>query len=207
MSGLRITRSFFERPTLRVARDMLGTRLVRVERRSRTSGWVVEVEAYIGQQDLGSHARHGRTLRNGVMYGPPGFAYVYFTYGMHWMLNVVTEAEGFPAAVLLRALWPLEGMSRMRRRRGGHPLADGPAKLCEALAVDRRFNGCDLCARSSQLFVERGVDLPDRLVKRGPRVGLYSVPEPWKSRPWRFCVLPEGIAFLQAQGKGPQEGV
>jgi DNA-3-methyladenine glycosylase len=133
------------------------------------------------------------------MYGPPGYAYVYFTYGMHWMLNVVTEIEGFPAAVLLRALWPLEGVSRMRRRRGRLPLADGPAKLCEALAVDERFNGRDLCERSSQLFIEKGVDLPDRFVSRGPRIGLHSVPEPWKSRPWRFRVSPEGIALFRTE--------
>jgi len=185
-----------------VARELLGTRLVRLERRGRTSGWLVEVEAYVGQEDRGSHASHGRTTRNGVMYGPPGYAYVYFTYGMHWMLNVVTEMEGFPAAVLLRALWPLEGVSRMRRRRGRNPLADGPAKVCEALAVDKHFNGRDLCDSSSQLFIEKGVHLPDRFVIRGPRVGLYSVPEPWKSCPWRFRVSPGGIALLRKEERG-----
>jgi len=201
MVRLRLPRSFFERSTLRVARELLGSRLVRLEPGGRTSGWLVEVEAYVGEEDLGSHASHGRTARNGVMYGPPGYAYVYFTYGMHWMLNVVTESEGFPAAVLLRALWPLEGVSRMRRRRGTHPLADGPAKLCEALAVDQRFNGRDLCDRSSRLFIEKGSTLPSQFVSRGPRIGLDSVPEPWKSRPWRFCVSPEGIALLREEGR------
>ncbi|MGA2820348.1 MAG: DNA-3-methyladenine glycosylase [Anaerolineales bacterium] len=204
MGNRRLSRSFFQRPTLRVARDLLGTRLVRLERVGRTSGWVVEVEAYVGEEDLGSHASHGRTARNKVMFGQAGRAYVYFTYGMHWMLNVVTEVEAFPAAVLLRALWPLEGVARMRKRRGRLPLADGPARLCEALAVDRRFNGQDLCERSSKLYLERGVDIPDRFVTRGSRVGLYSVPEPWKSRPWRFRVSPEGTALLRT-GEGAHQ--
>jgi DNA-3-methyladenine glycosylase len=206
MDDRRLPRAFFQRSTLRVARELLGTRLVRLERGGRTSGWIIEVEAYIGEQDLGCHASHGRTPRNGVMYGPAGHAYVYFTYGMHWMLNVVTEGEGQPAAVLLRALWPLEGILRMRRRRGRDPLVDGPAKLCEALAVDRRFNGLDLCSSSSKLFVAEGMDLPDRFVITGPRVGLYSIPEPWKSQPWRFRVSAQGIALLR-KGEGEEQGL
>ena len=131
----------------------------------------------------------GRTPRTQVMYGPPGHAYVYFTYGNHWMLNFVTEAEGFPAAVLIRAIVPEEGIERIASRRGAQPSqhwTDGPGKLCQALAITGELNGTDLCSPGSPLFIERGDPIPDSSVTIGPRVGLYSVPEPWKSIPWRF---------------------
>ena len=186
-----LPRAFFARETRQVARSLLGARLVRIDRGRRLSGIIVEAEAYIGEADLGCHARHGRTPRNAVMFGGPGHAYVYFTYGMHWMLNVVTEAEGRPAAVLLRAIWPVEGVAAMRRRRGRQPLANGPGKLCQALAIDGRLNGHDLCQPGARLFCEKGVAFPERDIVRGPRVGLNSVPEPWKSIAWRYRVLPE----------------
>ena len=186
-----LPRAFFARETRQVARSLLGARLVRIERGRRLSGIIVEAEAYIGEADLGCHARSGRTPRNAVMFGEPGHAYVYFTYGMHWMLNVVTEAEGRPAAVLLRAIWPTEGVAAMRRRRGRQPLADGPGKLCQALAVDGRFNGQDLCRPGARLFCEKGMAFDEADIVRGPRVGLNSVPEPWKSIAWRYRVLPE----------------
>jgi DNA-3-methyladenine glycosylase len=191
----RLARAFFARPTLDVARGLIGQRLVRVERGRRLSGRIVETEAYIGREDLGCHAHVSRTARNEVMWGPPGHAYVYFTYGMHWLLNVVTEHEGRPAAVLLRGLLPLEGLPAMRRRRGGAPeghLADGPAKLCQALAVDRSFNGYDLCAGQSRLFIERARTPSHVKVTVGPRVGLNTVPEPWRSKPWRFRLVASG---------------
>lgn len=185
----RLARPFFARPTLVVARELLGRRLVRLESRGeRLSGLIVEAEAYVGSQDLGCHAKSGRTARNASMWGPPGHAYVYFTYGMHWMLNVVTEENGFPAAVLIRGLLPLEGLATMRRRRAGKPLADGPAKLCQALAIDRSLDGHDLCAPDASLFIESGQEILDHLVTTTPRVGLNTVPEPWKSNPWRFLV-------------------
>jgi DNA-3-methyladenine glycosylase len=196
----RLTRRFFQRPTLVVARDLLGARLVRVERGgSRTSGLIVEAEAYIGSDDLGCHARAGRTERNASMWGPAGRAYVYFTYGMHWCLNVVTEADGFPAAVLLRALLPVEGRAAMRRRRGpagDRDLTGGPARLCQALGIDRRFDGHDLCATEAHLFLETGVPIPELDVSKSPRVGLNRVPEPWRSLPWRFLVRPSALATL-----------
>lgn len=189
MTGRRIPRPFFRRRTLEVARDLLGQRLVRLERGRRLSGWIIETEAYVGQADLGCHARVGRTDRNRSMWGPPGHAYVYFTYGMHWCLNVVTEPEGEPAAVLIRGLIPSEGMSQMRRRRpAGRALADGPAKLCQALGLDRAWDGHDLCRKDSRLFIERAPDLPAHRIRRSPRVGLDRVPEPWKSKPWRFRI-------------------
>ena len=187
----RIPRDFYARPTLTVARALLGARLVRVEAGQRMGGIITEAEAYIGETDLGCHARAGRTPRTAIMYGPPGHAYVYFTYGMHWMLNFVTEAEGFPAAVLIRALQPTEGLEIIASRRKGRPQAewtDGPAKICQALGIDRGLNGLDLCAPETELFVEEGLSIPDECVTIGPRVGLNSVPEPWKSMPWRFKV-------------------
>ena len=185
----RIPRDFFNRDTLEVARQLLGMRLVRIQGGRRLSGVIVETEAYRGQEDLGCHARSGLTARNRVMYGQPGHAYVYFTYGMHWMLNFVTERQDFPAAVLLRAIVPIEGKEIMGARRSGKPersWTDGPAKLCQALAIDGRCNGIDLCAPQAEIYLEWGLAIPEERVTIGPRVGLNNVPEPWKSIPWRF---------------------
>jgi DNA-3-methyladenine glycosylase len=186
----RLPRTFFERPTLRVAKSLLGTRLVRIEKGGeRTSGIIVETEAYIGRDDLACHAKAGKTARNQSMWGPPGVAYVYFTYGMHWMLNFVTEVQGYPAAVLLRGIVPDEGFSRISKRRSGRrptELTDGPAKICQALRIDRSFDGHDLCTSRSKLFIEKIGSAPRSGVTTGPRVGLNNVPEPWKSKPWRF---------------------
>jgi DNA-3-methyladenine glycosylase len=123
------------------------------------------------------------------MYGPPGHAYIYFTYGMHWLLNFVTEEQGFPAAVLVRAIRPVEGIHVISARRQPQPAerwTDGPAKVCQALGIDGRQNGLDLCAPEAEIFLERGETVSDTSVTTGPRVGLYSVPEPWKSIPWRY---------------------
>ncbi len=188
---MRLTRSFYTHPTRQLAQALLGCRLVRRWHGQRLSGIIVEAEAYIGETDLACHARAGRTLRTAVMYGPPGRAYVYFTYGMHWMLNVVSEAEHFPAAVLIRALEPLEGLDVMQQHRAiPRPieLCRGPAKLTQALRIDQTLNGVDLCSRRSDLWIEPGVPLPARSVRRGPRVGLGNTPEPWKSKPWRYWV-------------------
>lgn len=191
LDSSRLHREFFNRPTPVVARDLLGKRLVCVEDQRRLSGIIIETEAYRGEEDQGCHAKAGLTPRTRVMYGPPGHAYVYFTYGMHWMLNFVTEAEGFPAAVLIRAIQPLEGQEIIASRRRGQPprsWTDGPAKLCRALGIDGRLNGVDICAEDAPLFVEMGVSIPDSSVTITPRVGLNSVAEPWKSQPWRFLV-------------------
>jgi DNA-3-methyladenine glycosylase len=126
------------------------------------------------------------------MFGPSGHAYVYFTYGMHWMFNVVTEADGFPAAVLVRALEPLEGISAMERNRkgrAGFDLCSGPAKLTQAMGIDRALNGADLCARrGAELWLEDAPPVSDDQIASSPRIGLNSVPEPWKSIAWRFYV-------------------
>ncbi len=182
----RLGRDFFDRPTLQVARDLLGRLLVRCLDGQRLSGRIIEVEAYIGEEDQASHAHCGRTPRNAAMYGPPGHAYVYLIYGMHHCLNLVTEAEGFPAAVLVRALEPLEGVARMRALRGpGRDLTGGPGRLCQALAIDRRFDHTDLCAEDALLFVEEGWPAEEAAVIVGPRVGVRGDAET-RARPWRF---------------------
>jgi DNA-3-methyladenine glycosylase len=187
-----LSRSFFARPTLQVTRDLLGTRLVHFENGVRLSGLIVEAEAYVGETDLANHARVGRTPRTAPMYNAPGQAYVYFTYGMHWMFNVTTEKEGFPSAVLIRAIEPLEGIAIMAERRKGRPQKDwtnGPAKLTQAMGIGPAYNGLDLCAPDSPLFFEPDQS-PPLAVTTTPRVGLYTVPEPWKSIPWRFLATP-----------------
>ena len=153
----------------------------------RLSGRIIETEAYLGEHDLGSHARAGRTERTAVMYGQAGHAYVYFTYGMHWCLNAVTEAEGKPTAVLIRAIEAGDGAEVMRERRQGRDL-NGPAKLTQAMGVDGSLNRIDLTTTQAGLWIEAGEMIPDESVTQTARVGLYSVPEPWKSMPWRFRI-------------------
>jgi DNA-3-methyladenine glycosylase len=200
-----LSREFYDRPTLEVAQDLLGCRLVRQERAGpRLSGWIAETEAYIGMEDQACHARHGRTERNQSMWGPPGHSYVYFTYGMHWLLNAVTEEEGFPAAVLIRAIVPTEGIPIIKNRRGHQPRqswTDGPAKLCQALNIKGEQDGLDLCQRKGQLQIHNGIAIPAEAVTRGPRVGLNKVPEPWFSKPWRFKV-DQDLIIQHSDGEG-----
>ncbi len=194
-SRTRLSRIFFNRHTLQVARDLLGKRLVRVLDGQRVAGLITETEAYRGEEDLACHARAGRTPRTAVMYGLPGHAYVYFTYGMHWLLNVVTEPAGFPAAVLIRGIKPVEGEAAIAARRASQPRAhwtDGPAKLCQALDITGGLDGLDLLAPGADLFIETGDPIPDGRVLTGPRVGIARVPEPWRSIPWRFRASLDG---------------
>jgi DNA-3-methyladenine glycosylase len=190
MKTNRLSRDFFARDTHTVARELLGQRLVRVRDGKRLSGCIVEVEAYIGEDDQASHARPGPTRRNAPMYGPPGHAYVYLIYGMHHCFNIVTEQEGFPAAVLVRALEPLEGIEKMRKLRGGRPdlpLTSGPARLCQALEIDRRLDGADLCAPDALLFLEEDDSIPSEAITTTPRVGVRG-DETAITIPWRFYV-------------------
>ena len=187
-----LRREFYDRLAAEVAPALLGCRLVRRLDGQRMAGIITEVEAYQGEEDLGCHARAGRTPRTAIMYGPPGHAYIYFTYGMHWMLNAVTCAAGCPAAVLIRAIQPLEGLDLMVQNRPNlahlpHWL-DGPAKLTQALALDGLLNGIDLCDPEGDLFIEPGEPVPAEKIITGPRVGLFTVPEPWKSITWRFRI-------------------
>jgi DNA-3-methyladenine glycosylase len=184
----RLNRGFFARQTLIVAQALLGQRVVRELDGRRLSGRIVEVEAYIGEDDQACHARPGLTKRNAPMYGPPGHAYIYLIYGMHHCLNIVTERKGFPAAVLIRALEPLEGIQRMRELRGGRldlPLTSGPARLCQAMGIDRRFNATNLCAPDALLFLERDTTVPRDAIVTGPRIGVRG-DDVAVSVPWRF---------------------
>jgi DNA-3-methyladenine glycosylase len=183
--------AFYDREVVQVARELLGMRLVRQLDGQRISGLIVEAEAYDGESDLASHARAGRTPRTQVMYGPPGRAYVYFTYGMHWCLNCVTGTKGYPAAVLLRAIRPEEGLEIIAARRAGRPQPEwvnGPGKLTQALGIDAALNGMDLTTPAGGLWIEAGQAVAEESVLVGPRVGIQNVPEPWRSMAWRFRV-------------------
>jgi DNA-3-methyladenine glycosylase len=186
-SASKLPRSFYERSTIVVAKQLLGKYLVREHPDGKTIGRIVETEAYVGPQDLACHASKGRTARTEVMFGPPGHSYVYFIYGFYNMLNLVTEAEDYPAAVLVRAVEPVDGIELMRsRRKNGllHNLASGPGKLCQAFGIDRSLNGADLCA--SELFVEdRGEATPK--IQATPRIGVDYAGK-WKAKPYRFLI-------------------
>ncbi len=174
MVNMTLPQSFYDRPTLDVAADLIGKVLVHTFRGKRTSGVIVEVEAYIGETDPACHAAPGPTKRNQPLYGRPGCAYVYLNYGIHHLVNAVTEREGFPAAVLIRALEPLEGLDAMRRRRGrkGVPdakLCSGPGNLTVALGIGPRHNRADLT--SGRLTIEDH-GLPKRKIRWTPRIGI-----------------------------------
>ena len=186
-----LPRGFYDRPTLEVALDLLGKVLVRRTADGVAAGMIVEAEAYIGESDPACHAASGPTRRNEPLYGAPGHAYVYFTYGMHCLFNAVTERRGFPAAVLVRALEPVDGEDLMRRRRGRphlntHDLCRGPGNLAKALAISLDDNRLDLTRvppRGSGLWIEdRGCDIP--AVGWTPRIGIRLGTE----HAWR-CVV------------------
>ncbi|MGE4056293.1 MAG: DNA-3-methyladenine glycosylase [Vicinamibacterales bacterium] len=193
MAAGPLTRDFYDRPTLDVARDLLGKVLVHRGGSMTTSGTIVEVEAYIGESDPACHAAPGPTRRNKPLYGPPGFAYVYLNYGIHYLMNVVTEAEGAPAAVLIRALDPLDGIRTMRRRRtrsgkGRRGLAAeasdvelcrGPGNLTVAMGISLEENEVDLLG--TRLWIEdRGARLDP--VAWGPRIGIrVGTTQPWRA--------------------------
>lgn len=184
---MTLPRKFYNRPTLTVARELLGARLVHISNGKKLVGLITETEAYFGFDDLASHAKAGRTIRTDPMFGEAGHAYIYFTYGNHWMLNAVTEKEGFPAAVLIRAIQPIEGIELMMKRRQGRDTF-GPGKLTQAMGITQRQNYADLTEPTSPLRIEAGIKIPDKIVTIGARVGLNKTPEPWLSKPWRFLV-------------------
>jgi DNA-3-methyladenine glycosylase len=177
---MAIDAAFYARPTLEVLEDIIGKVLVHDVRGRRTSGVIVEAEAYIGESDPACHAAPGPTRRNAPLYGPPGRAYVYLNYGMHYLVNAVTEAEGSPAAILIRALEPRDGLETMRRRRRGkrsqgtavpelQSLCRGPGNLTTALGIDLRHNTRDLT--SGSLVIEDQGVRPARLAW-SPRIGI-----------------------------------
>ena len=202
---VKLPRSFYDRPTLEVARDLLGQVLVHRRGQTVTSGVIVEVEAYIGEADPACHAHCGPTRRNAPLYGPPGRAYVYLNYGIHSLVNAVTEREGRPSAVLIRALDPLDGVAVMRRRRrreargvrpSSMPLTDdalcrGPGNLTRAMGITLSYNCADL--GGDALFIEEGSGAEGRgeavrrgagAVSWGPRIGIRV----GQDRPWRAWI-------------------
>jgi len=187
----QLPREFYARDTLTVARELLGKRLVRLDESVRLSGSITEVEAYIGEDDRASHASPGPTARNAPMYGPPGYTYVYLIYGVHHCLNVVTERAGFPAAILIRATEPQEGLATIQQRRGPQNppsnLTCGPGRVCAALGIDRTLNNHDLCASEALLWIEDAAPIPDTQVARSPRIGVRGDQTALEAH-WRFYV-------------------
>jgi DNA-3-methyladenine glycosylase len=183
----RLPREFYCRPTLIVARELLGKVLVHRTAGAVASGVIVETEAYIGEDDPACHAAPGRTRRNAPLYGPPGVAYVYLNYGIHYLVNAVTEPEGHPAAVLIRALEPIDGISLMTKRRSTRAAIDvadlcrGPGNLTKSLGITLSENRLDLV--ESQLCIEDRGFRPDA-VTSGPRIGITVAVE----RQWRFWI-------------------
>jgi DNA-3-methyladenine glycosylase len=200
---VRLPRDFYERPTLVVARELVGKVLVHDTRAGRASGIIVETEAYIGESDPACHAAPGPTARNAPLYGPPGIAYVYLNYGVHYLVNAVTEEQGSPAAVLIRALEPFEGEALMRRRRArgsGKRSADldpislcrGPGNLTRALGISLRQNLSDLVA--SELRIE-DAGLASREVAWSPRIGInVGVEQEWRC----YAVDSPAVSTLKA---------
>jgi DNA-3-methyladenine glycosylase len=185
----RLSRLFFRRDPVTLARALLGQRLVRVlENGTRLAGRIVETEAYLGVCDRAAHTFGGRrTARNASMWLDGGHAYVYFTYGLHHCVNIVAQRQGIPTAVLIRALEPVEGLSIMRRRRRRLPadeLCSGPAKLAQALAIDRRLDGVDLCV-DPRLSLERAPSVDAGRIVSAPRVGVDYAGR-WARRRLRF---------------------
>ena len=192
----RLRRAFYDRPALDVTRDLIGKVLVHNRRGTVTSGVIVEVEAYIGEDDPACHAAPGPTARNAPLYGPPGFAYIYLNYGIHNMMNVVCEPEGSPAAILIRSLDPLDGVAVMRRRRGrvtkgrravpstrlaNHDLCRGPGNLTMAMGITLAENRVDLTG--DRLFIEDR-RIPAGVIAWSPRIGIRVGTE----HPWRVAV-------------------
>lgn len=184
-----LNRKFYQRNTLRVARELLGKKLVRRVNGLELSGMIAETEAYCGSDDSACHAHRGKTERNAVMFGKPGHAYVYFTYGMHYMLNLVTEEEENPCAVLIRAIVSLEGIKEMekRRKKKGAELTNGPAKLCQALSIDKSLNGWDLTF-GQKLWVENHKKIPNSQIITTPRIGIDYAHQKHREALWRFLI-------------------
>jgi len=186
-----LPRTYFNRPTLTVARSLIGKYLVRAIDGRVLAGKIVEVEAYVGPEDKACHASKGRTQRTDVMFGPGGVAYVYLIYGMYHCLNVVTEREEFPSAVLIRAI-EIDGA-----------LIDGPGRLCRALRIDRSLNRVDLTTGESIWFEDRGVLVKKADVRAHPRIGVDYAGE-WAQKPWRFRLC--RVAASTRTGRTKKQG-
>ena len=195
-----LPRDFYSRDTILVAKELLGKVLVRETPAGRMSARIVETEAYCGPHDKACHASRGRTERNGVMFGEPGHAYVYFIYGMYYCLNLVTERDGYPAAVLIRAGEPLEGVEAMwslrKKAKKIEGLTSGPGRLCMALDIDRSLNGADVC-KKGPLYLEEGDGRAFDIVSC-KRIGVDYAGE-YKDKPWRYYI--KGSPFVSVMAK------
>lgn len=172
MNRRQLNSNFFKRSAVKVAKSLLGKFLVRRIGQKVLSARITEVEAYDGFQDRASHAFRGLTKRNFPMFGPPGVWYVYFTYGMHWMLNIVTGRRGYPSAVLIRGV---EGIS-------------GPARLAKFFKIDKKFNNLPANKKTGLWIEERGSKIKKYQIKRGPRIGVAYAGPVWSKKPWRFYI-------------------
>jgi len=172
-----LSKEFFHRPTLEVCRELLGKVLIRKKGKETFSGWVTEVEAYVGMKDKACHAACGKTERNKVMFEEAGLWYVYLVYGMYWMLNIVTEAKDFPAAILIRGIQTHEKH------------LNGPGKLTKGFSIDKKFNEKLALPQTGLWFEDHGVRLPK--IKQGKRIGI-GYAGPWRHKPWRFYVRADG---------------
>jgi len=180
---MQVSLSLFNRPALEVLEDLIGMSLVHKSREGLFAGIIVEAEAYRGEDDPASFAFRGRTKKSEMLYGPPGRAFVYLTYGLHYLLNIIVEREDFPAAVLIRAVEPKAGIPLMKKRRKKEELVSlcsGPGKLCQAFGIDLSLNGVLLSSSSSPLFLEEG-DASERKLVWKPRIGIRE----GKDRLWR----------------------
>lgn len=195
-----LPRSFYGRDTIEVAKDLLGKVLVREMPAGRMAVKIVETEAYVGPHDKACHASRGMSERNKVMFGEPGHAYVYFIYGMYHCLNIVTERDGYPAAVLIRAGEPLEGedimwgLRKTARSRG--ELTSGPGKLCRAMSIDKTLNGADLC-KKGPLYVENGNQKRNEIISCR-RIGIDYAAE-YRDKPWRFYLKNNPYVSITAE--------
>lgn len=178
MTARVLTRAYFNRPTLTVARSLIGKYLVRKRGRRTVAARIVEVEAYIGMEDRACHASKGRTARTDVMFGPAGVSYVYLIYGMHHCFNIVTERAGFPSAVLVRAIEDDETQA----------LIDGPGRVCRFLAIDRELNRMDLTEGRALWVEDRGKRVVPGMIATGRRIGVGYAGD-WAKKPWRFRLV------------------
>lgn len=187
----RLTKSFFNRPTTLVAQELLGKVLIYKDKNQTISGIIVETEAYIGPEDLASHASRGKTPRNSVMFNEAGYWYVYLIYGFYNCLNIVTEGKNYPSAVLIRAVEPLEGISIMeinRKTKKLENLTSGPGKLCQAFGIDKKLNCLSCLDKNSTLFIaDLKIKVPKNQIKKAKRVGVDYAGK-WKDKLLRFYI-------------------
>ncbi|OGM99554.1 MAG: 3-methyladenine DNA glycosylase [Candidatus Yanofskybacteria bacterium RIFCSPHIGHO2_01_FULL_41_27] len=180
---MRLSKKFYNRKTLTVARELLGKYLVRRMGRKTIVGMITETEAYCGSRDLASHASKGMTPRTKTMFGPPGRAYVYMIYGMYYCLNVVTEKDGYPAAVLIRGA----EIGTSDKTQETSKKLNGPGKVCREFNIDKKLNGVDIC-RSREIWIEnRNENIKPSHIKRGKRIGVDYAGK-WKDKLWRFSI-------------------